>query len=206
MVKRFVYFDLGNVLVTFDHRIAGENLARISGRSIQLVMNELFSKDLQTRYETGLVSDSDYVAEVNAYLDCDLPVDLVLDAISDMFQPNWLIIEALDMVVQASVPFGILSNTCNAHWQWLQQKSWPMLGYSFAATILSYEVQSMKPDAKIYAACEQACGLESTQIFFTDDRAENIDAAQSRGWTTHLYSQHDNDSLLRILDAWIAKP
>ena len=35
---------------------------------------------------------------------------------------------------------------------------------------------------------EADCGLSGNQLFFTDDRADNIEAAASRGWQTHLFT------------------
>ena len=45
-----------------------------------------------------------------------------------------------------------------------------------------------KPEAAIYAALEEATGLSGAELFFTDDRADNIDAAEARGWQTHQFT------------------
>jgi 2-haloacid dehalogenase len=45
----------------------------------------------------------------------------------------------------------------------------------------------IKPDPKIYEILEQDCGIEPTKLLFTDDRADNIAMAKSRGWQTHLF-------------------
>lgn len=202
--NKFVYFDLGNVLVTFDHHQAARNLADLSGRSFEEIISKLFVTDLQRRYETGLVSSSQYVAEINAKLDCSLAEQSVLQAISDMFQPNWSILEALELVQSKGTPMGILSNTCEAHWSWLKNISdWRMMHGWFQQVILSYEVKSMKPDAGIYQACERACGFAGAAIFFTDDRIENIQAAADRGWCTHQYNHRSHADLMGVLESWL---
>jgi FMN phosphatase YigB (HAD superfamily) len=198
---KFVYFDLGNVLVLFDHTLAAGNLARAAGLSAQQVLEAVFKTDVQRRYETGLLSDSQYCQEINRLLDCQMPDAVILQAISDMFTPNWPIIDALEAVRSAGVPMGILSNTCDAHWQWLAAKGWPMLQYDFRHTILSYEVGSMKPDSGIYAASESACGLQGQQIYFTDDLAKNINAASQRNWATHQF--RSVAELLQELIPWL---
>lgn len=204
MKEKFVYFDLGNVLVTFDHTIATENLSKLCGYDFEAVRNKMFISDLQTRYETGLISSDQYVDEINATFGSQLDRDTVLHAISDMFQPNWPIMGALRTVQQSGVGMGVLSNTCEAHWQWLmQRKDWEMLHDWFEKIILSYEVKSMKPDSGIYQACEAACGLSGSQIFFTDDRADNIQAAADRGWVTHQYHHSDNQSLVEALNQFL---
>jgi 2-haloacid dehalogenase len=45
-----------------------------------------------------------------------------------------------------------------------------------------------KPSDDIYRRVEQRSGLPPEALFFTDDRAENIDAARARGWKTHLFN------------------
>ena len=43
----------------------------------------------------------------------------------------------------------------------------------------------MKPDSAIYDAAEQAAEVAVESILFLDDRQENIDAANARGWRAH---------------------
>lgn len=45
----------------------------------------------------------------------------------------------------------------------------------------------IKPDPAFYAVLETDSGLSGASLLFTDDRAENIDAAHARGWHTHLF-------------------
>lgn len=44
-----------------------------------------------------------------------------------------------------------------------------------------------KPDPQIFDMVEQDCGLPPQALLFTDDRTDNIAAAQARGWQTHLF-------------------
>ncbi len=45
----------------------------------------------------------------------------------------------------------------------------------------------VKPDPQIYAMVEADCGLPPEALLFTDDRPENIAAAEARGWGVHLF-------------------
>ncbi len=207
MHQRFVYFDLGNVLVTFDHEIGVSQLSALAERSTELVRATVFESDLQTRFETGLVTGSEFTDEVNKKLGTQLETVDVMEAISAIFQPNLPILAALEKLRQSQIPMGVLSNTCDAHWLWLQARKWPMLGDWFVQTILSYEVRGMKPDASIYEASERQAGCSGSAIFFTDDRADNIAAAANRGWVTHRFetkSARAVDDLMLSLDRWLA--
>jgi FMN phosphatase YigB (HAD superfamily) len=201
MSKRFVYFDLGNVLVTFDPKIAARQLSLAAGCSIDRVLDSVFTSDVQLRYERGILSDDDYANEINHLLGSQLTTSQILLAVSEIFEPNWSILPILERLSSNRIPMGILSNTCDAHWTWLIHRDWPMLHGWFQHHILSYRVRYMKPDSGIYEASEAECGLSGSQIFFTDDREENVVAAANRGWCTHQYL--DTDALSRALEDWL---
>lgn len=203
MSKKFVYFDLGNVLVTFDVRTAASQLAEAAECSVEHVQSQVLASDVQLRYESGLLDDDQYAQEINRLLGSQMPNSRILEAVSEIFHPNWSILPVLEQLQTAEIPMGILSNTCDAHWNWLMQRSWPMLHGWFQHHILSYRVRCMKPEPGIYEASEAQCGLSGSQIFFTDDRSENVQAAAERGWTTHHFSEAD--ALLDSVNEWLSK-
>jgi len=45
----------------------------------------------------------------------------------------------------------------------------------------------IKPAPRIYEMLEQDCGVAPERLLFTDDRADNIQAAAARGWQTHQF-------------------
>lgn len=200
MSDRFVYFDLGNVLVKFDHAIAIQQIAALSNRTVAETQHALFDSGLQVRYETGLVSSAEFAEEVNKQLHSSLSVEDILEAASAIFIPNEEILPVLHHVRSTGIRIGLLSNTCEAHWVWILRKKWPMVDGWFDPLVLSYEVRSMKPDRAIYEYCEKECGLRGSQIFFTDDRVDNITAAQTMGWSTYQFGSPEG--LISAFDAW----
>ena len=68
----------------------------------------------------------------------------------------------------------------------LAETRYPFLR-QFDRDFISGHLGVIKPDAAIYAALEQASGLSGADLLFTDDRPDNIAAAQERGWQTHLF-------------------
>ncbi len=202
MKDRFVYFDLGNVLVHFDHAIAAQQLARRAGCQPEQARMAIFGSGLEERWETGLVTSLEFAREVNKALGTEIPAEQIIEDVSAIFTPNPSILDALRWVRDRGVRMGVLSNTCEGHWLWLQRARWPMLIDWFDVSILSYEVKSMKPAQGIYEACEQACGLSAGSIFFTDDRSDNIAAAENRGWATYQYG--DTGTLVSRLSQWLS--
>ncbi|MFA5581118.1 MAG: HAD family phosphatase [Paracoccaceae bacterium] len=58
----------------------------------------------------------------------------------------------------------------------------------FDRPYLSGHMRVTKPDPRIYAMVEADCALPPEALLFTDDRAENIAAADARGWQTHHFT------------------
>ena len=66
-------------------------------------------------------------------------------------------------------------------------REFPLL-HDFDRAFVSGRLGLVKPDPAIYAAVEEGTGLAGEDLLFTDDRAENIEAAAARGWRTHLFT------------------
>lgn len=197
----FVYFDLGNVLCFFDHQRSVENMVAITGSDSTTIRNIVYVADLEHRYETGLISGKEFVNEISQSLKIpSLDCDAMLIAASDMFRPNDEILAVLNRIESMGIPIGILSNTCDAHWQWIVNQNYPQLRFRFDPIVLSYEEKVMKPDREIYRLSTEKCGFEAHKIFFTDDRIDNIDAAKQFGWSTHAFV--DVANLMTTIDQW----
>jgi glucose-1-phosphatase len=201
MTDRFVYFDLGNVLVHFDHEIAAKQLAALAECSLADARHVIFGSGLEDRWEMGAVTSSEFARIVNQTLKSQVAEEAIIEAVSAIFRPNDSILAALDHVKQSGVRMAVLSNTCEGHWLWLRRHRWPMIENWFNFHVLSYEVKAMKPAPKIYQLCEQRCGLTANQIFFTDDRLDNIQAAADRGWGTYHFQ--NAKGLIDAFDDWM---
>ena len=69
-------------------------------------------------------------------------------------------------------------------------KSYPVLN-EFDRSYVSGYMQTLKPEAEIYARLEADCGVAPGHLLFADDRVENTEAAEARGWRTHLFTTPD---------------
>ncbi|KIC35837.1 HAD family hydrolase [Leisingera sp. ANG-M7] len=58
----------------------------------------------------------------------------------------------------------------------------------FDRTFVSAHLKCIKPEPEIYAILERETGVAPDRLLFTDDRPENIEAADARGWQTHLFT------------------
>ncbi|MGB7327520.1 MAG: HAD family phosphatase [Rubripirellula sp.] len=182
---RFVYFDLGNILLSFDIGIAYANLAKLFGVSDTEAKAAVYDSGLEDRFEHGEFTPDEFAAMVCKAIGVTgnpPEADDVLDAISDMFTPIASMTGIMDRVKKSGRGVGILSNTCDAHWNWVLRQSYDVMIADLDATILSYEVGVMKPASRIYEEAEKRAGVLPSQILFIDDKHENVAAAVARGW------------------------
>jgi len=188
---RFVYFDLGNVLATFDVDRACRNVSDRWGVDHAAVRLAIWDSGLQDRFEHGEISAEQFADLIRRalFLDRDsAPTEELLDRLSDMFAPVEEMISLVDEVRHGGVRLGILSNTCVAHWQWLIRAQYAALRGHFDQVILSFEHGVMKPHASLYQIATDRSGELAHSILFFDDRPDNIAAAQASGWHAHQFT------------------
>lgn len=68
----------------------------------------------------------------------------------------------------------------------LAEKVYPFFT-DFDQRFVSGQLEVIKPDARIYEIVETEGKIAPEGLLFTDDNRENIDAANARGWQTHLF-------------------
>ncbi len=200
MKPKFIYFDLGNVLLTFDYKIACRQMAEVSHIEPEQVQEIIFDSDLQLRYESGQLSGPEFYEifcrEAQEYRD-DSPDAPAPDytalrwAGSAMFELNSPIIPIVAHLKSARLRLGILSNTCEAHWEYCMGK-YVILDELFGVYVLSYEVGAVKPDAKIYRVAAERASVAPEEIFFTDDRPEHVAGARAAGFDAVQFTSARN--------------
>lgn len=185
MPIRFVYFDLGNVLLEFSHPRMISQMAAAAGAPVELVREVVFG-GLADRYERGELTTGEFYAEFCEQTQRQPTLAELEHACSDIFWPREDSI-ALANELRPQVALGILSNTNAAHWTFVQQH-FPQALTPFTTRALSYELGSMKPAAAIYRAAAELANVSADEIFFLDDRHENIDAAHEAGWHGEVFT------------------
>ncbi len=181
MTIEFVYFDLGKVLLNFDHGRMCRQIAAVSGASEKRVAEVLFEEGLQVEIETGRLSTEEFLDVFCRKTDTKPDRGAMIHAAGDFFRLNKPVLPILASLAHSRRPLGILSNTCEIHWRHCRRRYPALLGL-FGVVTLSYEVGVMKPDAAIYRAAAQRAGVPPEAIFFTDDLLQNVEAASAAGF------------------------
>ncbi|HIG31774.1 MAG TPA: HAD family phosphatase [Verrucomicrobiales bacterium] len=188
-----VVFDLGKVLVDFDWNRAVQCFSRISELSENEIFDAVIKSDLLIRYESGFISSKEFFKQTTALLKCDLDYDDFRKWFGDIFEPIPEMIDLNNQLRASGVPTFIFSNTNELAIQWIRG-NYPFFA-DFNDFVLSYEHQCMKPDAHLYEVVEQRTGLTGSDLIYLDDRIENVESGQQRGWQVIHHQNHSTSTI-----------
>ncbi|MFT4782563.1 MAG: 2-haloacid dehalogenase [Paracoccaceae bacterium] len=179
-----VIFDIGNVLIEWQPE-------------------RFYDLEIGVARRRALFAQVDLHA-MNELIDCGAPFQKTVHATADaypewrreirMWHEDWIrmaspviphSVRLLRQLRVKGVPVYALSNfgtetfeVATGFYEFLTE---------FDLSFVSGHMAMTKPDPAIYAAVEESCGHAPEMLLFADDRADNIAAADVRGWQTHLF-------------------
>ena len=180
-----VYFDLGKVIIDFDHSRAAQELLKVTPLSLSEAMAVLSDGELVSEYETGRLSSEEHYRKVCRRLQMDVSIEKFRDLWGSMFLPEPLLSESFLQDLKKRYRLMLLSNTNEIHFDFVIQH-YPILRV-IEERLLSYQAGCMKPQARIFELAIEKADVAPENIFFTDDRPENIEAAQRAGIQALLF-------------------
>jgi FMN phosphatase YigB (HAD superfamily) len=175
-----VVFDLGNVLLDFDY---GKTVQRIKDKCnmSEADLRKVFSASpLFDRFEHGHLNPEEYFAEIQRVTCYSGEFQEFAEFFGDIFTEAPTILAWNERLRAARIPRYILSNTNDLSIRFIR-KRFPFFD-AFDGYVLSHEHRVMKPATRIYELVEEMAGLRGADLFYIDDREENIQAAAARGW------------------------
>jgi putative hydrolase of the HAD superfamily len=184
----FLYFDLGNVLLYFDHEIACREMGQIAGVSPDVVRRVMLNRDLLAKIETGALSRKQaYDAFCRATNTRPDPVRLEAAA-SDIFRLNHSILPVVTKLKDAGYRLGVLSNISESHWKFVCGHFKALFPRAFDVLALSFKLGAMKPDPRIYFRAAELAGVAPSEVFYCDDIPANVEAACAAGFDAVQYT------------------
>lgn len=173
-----VIFDLGKVIVDFDHFAICRSLAADSVFSPEQIFEKIFSSSLEQQFDTGRISPETFYEKIGHELSLSISRDRFRDIWNNIFtlKPG---IEVLLQTLARKYMLVCLSNTNEWHFEYCRQQ-FPVLSL-FSAYVLSCRVGACKPDAKIYKTALVTAGAQAHQCLYIDDILEFVQSAASLG-------------------------
>lgn len=178
---RAVIFDLGNVLVDFDHMIAARRICAFTEKTPAEMYGLFFDSELTGLFEEGKISPQGFFAQVKKLLGLNLSFDEFLPIWNEIFFLSEKNRSVYDIAkkLKANYKVALLSNVNILHFDYLK-KEFPVFD-AFHQIFTSYEAGLRKPHPVIYQNALSALGEEPPFVFYTDDRQDLINEAARLG-------------------------
>jgi len=177
-------FDLGNVILPFNHYQIAEKIARFSERKELSDPPRIFSylfdrqKGAINDYEIGKMTSIEFFNQVKERFKLILTFDAFVPIWNEIFTEN-CDVSGLIRSLKGKKRLGLLSNTNSLHFEYALS-TFPVLRL-FDKWILSHEVGFKKPAAEIFLKAMEWASVPPTKILFIDDIKEHVEVAASLG-------------------------
>ncbi len=188
MAPKFIYFDLGQVLLRFSRERQYRQMADAAGSTPEAIREAWETSKLYERYEAGEFTTREAYEQLCQALGVSCDLAALEQATADIFWVNASMLPLVSSLWSAGYPLGILSNTCATHWNLINSGRYGFVANYFQHAVLSFEVGALKPDPKTYAAAIDKSGAAAAEIFYMDDREENVVGAKNSGIDAVLYT------------------
>ena len=184
MSIKAIYFDLGNVLVSFDWRKQVSEMTANSAVPENRIMELITQSGLAMEFEKGKINSAMFFEKLRweiGFKDSSEKLKLLW---CDIFHP---IHEHIVLAKELSrrYPLGIISNTNEAHVDWIDHQ-FDFLKY-FNMRVFSFQSGFLKPQKEIYESALSRLKITPSEALFIDDLELNVKGAQALGWNAiHL--------------------
>ena len=183
-MKPFIAFDLGNVLIPFDHMKACRALGAIYSLDPQCVYERIFEGGIVPAFDLGNLSPSDFTQECSDALKVNLNADELVDAWSNIFSHDPEMEKLIEKLAE-NADLCLISNTNCWHYNSVL-RDFPFVEH-FPRKLLSYKIHKLKPDPEVFRLALRWAQKGQINIFI-DDIEENVNSAAAVGFNAIHFS------------------
>ena len=187
MIKAII-FDLGNVLIDFDHMIAARRISHFCKKSPQEIFSLFFESEVTLLFEQGKISPDDFFLRVKDMLALSINYQTFVPIWNEIFfqsAKNRAVFNIAN-ILSGGYKVVVLSNINILHFEYVK-KHFPIFGI-FYRVFASCEMGLIKPDHKIYRKVLDDLDLAPGESFYTDDRRELVESAGKLGIKAAVFS------------------
>ena len=177
-MKPFIAFDLGNVLIPFDHMKACRAIGAIYSLDPQYVYECIFEGSIEPAFDLGNLSPSDFTQECSDALKVNLNEDELVDAWSIIFSHDPEMEKLIEELAE-NADLCLISNTNCWHYNSVL-RDFPFVEH-FPRKLLSYKIHKLKPDPEVFRLALRWAQKGQINIFI-DDIEENVNSAAAVGF------------------------
>jgi len=205
--ERWVLFDIGNVLLRFDHRRVSAALAHQCSVDAERLHRFIFDSENGPSRNGQLDAGSRDLVWLRDEVVREFGVSVAQQAFEEAWQcifdpPEPAARECLLRVRALGIQIGICSNTNHAHWSRIVTLL-PELAGADITRFLSYEMKSVKTDPNFYRRVTDQTRRPAREHLLLDDLDANLDAAAAAGFRTlRIENGIEPDRLQPVLSSY----
>ncbi len=176
-----VIFDLGNVLIGFDHTIAVKKILKHTPKKSRDIYDLFFDSDLTQEFEKGKTGTLEFFQQVQAALELKISYGEFLPIWNEIFFSKP---ESENFVgsLNSGIKLALLSNINQLHYEYIREEFSSTIGLFEPDKIIpSFRTGFIKPDKEIYDLALKALDVPRESVVYVDDRLDLIEAALSYG-------------------------
>lgn len=185
-----IIFDLGNTLIYFDFYYFFNGVAQLERKlNVNKFIKHIAEKKLDRALFTGRINHKQFFKALKKKFDLKIGFKDFIRLYSDIFWENTQMLKFLEKLLEEKkYKVYLLSNTDSAHYNFIA-KNYPLIK-SIKNRILSYKINMVKPDKKIFKYVMNKYGLRPEETMLIDDMKDNILSASKCGIKTIHYKSH----------------
>ncbi|MCX5707261.1 MAG: HAD family phosphatase [Candidatus Omnitrophica bacterium] len=182
-----IVFDLGNVLVDFDHTIAAKRIASFCTKTPEEIFKLFFSSDITGLFEEGKLAPEEFFLKVKEMLGLKLSYQGFVPIWNEIFylSPQNRLVYSLANSLRADYKVALISNINILHYEYLK-KHYPVFNV-FYKVFTSCDLKAVKPNPLIYQKMLVELEVSAESTFYTDDRIDLVQSARELGIKSFLF-------------------
>lgn len=195
---KLVIFDIGRVILDFDHMITCRKLAKYSKKDEKHIYDYIFKPEVLNEYEKGKITSLKMFEAISDKLGFDIPFEKFKEIWGDVFSLKEGVAKLIRKVKKAA-SIAVLSNTDEMHFDFIMDRVEIMKDFDWL--FLSHKIGFRKPDKEIFEYITNITGIAPNEIIFIDDIEEFVVAANKYGIKGILFK--DINTLEKDLEAMV---
>ena len=175
---KVIIFDLGKVIVDFDHIRICTKLSKQSPFGPDRIRDIIFNSGLEASFDMGIISPENFYLSVKKKARLEININVFQEIWTKIFTLNPEIEELISLLKNK---YGMLclSNTNSWHFEYCMQK-FHVLKH-FDSFILSYKVGKTKPDRTLFEEAIKKAATLPDECVYIDDVPKFVETASKLG-------------------------
>ena len=179
-----IVFDLGNVVLNYDHGRSVKRLAQLAGCGEEEVESFIFG-GLKDGFNRGKLSAKEFYTRVRDRFDLPICLDAFTSIWGDIFWENPEVTGLLP-ALRKRYPLYLLTNTDVLHFQYIIDNF--SVIPQFRKIFASHQMGVAKPDPEIYLRALREIGRPASAVLYVDDDPGFVAVARDCGINTIHYA------------------